>query len=302
MKVKNIINTFVRGEFLIKLKCKFFIKSELSIIKERQLFVYNKFNKKYKEIIEKSNYVYKKSEESNYIWICWLQGYEKAPDIVKACIDSIKKHFPEKEIIILTNDNINKYVDFNDSITQKYNKGIISRTHFSDLLRIELLCKYGGIWVDSTVLCTSDSIKDILNRNDFFVFKELDLSRAKNRTIVASNWFIYSKYKEHPILMLTRDLLIKYWEDYNYLMDYFIFHILFTISANHYKEDWDKVETYNNHSPHILMFELDKKYSKNRFDEIKKMSFIHKLQWHNDYSNIKDSFWNYLINSYKEEK
>lgn len=302
MKVKNIINTFVRGELLIKLKCKFIIKNEISKIKERQLFVYNKYNKKYKNIIEKSNYIYIKNEESNYIWICWLQGYEKAPDIVKACIDSIKKHFPEKEVIILTNDNINKYVEFNDSITQKYKKGIISRTHFSDILRTELLCKHGGLWVDSTVLCTSDSIKDILNRNDFFAFKELDLSRTKIRTIVSSSWFIYSKYKGHPIMMLTRDLLNAYWEDHNYLIDYFLFHIFFAISANHYKEEWDKVETYNNHSPHILMFELDKKYSKNRFDEIKKMSSIHKLQWHNDYSNIKDSFWNYLINSYKEEK
>jgi hypothetical protein len=37
---------------------------------------------------------------------------------------------------------------------EKYQKKIIDNTHFSDLLRLELLIKYGGTWIDASVLVT----------------------------------------------------------------------------------------------------------------------------------------------------
>ena len=37
---------------------------------------------------------------------------------------------------------------------EKWEKGRIPAAMFSDLLRVELLIKYGGTWIDSTVLCT----------------------------------------------------------------------------------------------------------------------------------------------------
>lgn len=30
------------------------------------------------------------SEYSDCIWVCWWQGIEQAPDLVKVCVDSIK--------------------------------------------------------------------------------------------------------------------------------------------------------------------------------------------------------------------
>lgn len=302
MKVSNIVGSIRRGEFGYKIRNKFFVKNELSKIKEREDFVYKKLNKKYEKIINSSNYKYIKNNESNYIWICWLQGYDNAPNIVKSCINSIKKEFPEKEIIIITNENIDKYITFPSYVIKNFKDGKMGFAHYSDLIRTELLCNYGGIWIDSTVLCTSDSIKNILNENDFFVFKSMDLNRTKDQTIVASSWFIYSKYKEEPIMMLTRDLLYAYWNDFDYLMDYFLFHIMFTMSTKRYAEEWEEMSTYNNHSPHVLMFELNKKYTKNRWEEIKQISPIHKLQRHIDYSDNKESFYKFIIDIYLDKE
>jgi len=39
-------------------------------------------------------------------------------------------------------------------IVEKWEKGRIPAAMFSDLLRVELLIKYGGTWIDSTVFCT----------------------------------------------------------------------------------------------------------------------------------------------------
>ena len=40
-------------------------------------------------------------------------------------------------------------------VMEKWEKGIITHTHMTDLLRLELLIKYGGMWIDATVLCTA---------------------------------------------------------------------------------------------------------------------------------------------------
>lgn len=294
----KIISSLKDGDLLFKLR-KRGIKAPLAREKEIEFYTYNKLYKKYSNIIENSNYVWDRKNESNYIWICWLQGYDNAPDLVKACINSIRNEFKEKEIVIITNDNLDEYIDFPKSIKEKFQKGIISFTHLSDLIRIALLSKYGGLWVDSTVLCTSSDIKEILSRNDFFIFKMMELNRNCKQNIVASSWFIYSKYPENPILNLTKDLLYKYWEDYDYLIIYFLFHLFFTMACDKYNELFENVELYNSHSPHVLMFELDKKYDEKRFEEIKKMSSIHKLQRHKSYLDVKESFYSYIVDNYK---
>ena len=88
------------------------------------------------------------------MWWCWFQGEENAPDLCKKCLESLRKYLKDREIIVITEKNMYDYIDFPDFIKEKYNKGIITRTHLSDLLRIQLLIKYGGTWIDSTVLFT----------------------------------------------------------------------------------------------------------------------------------------------------
>ncbi len=85
----------------------------------------------------------------------WLQGEESAPPLIKACINSIRKHIPNRKIQIITESNYGNYVHLPEHILQKFREGKISYAHFSDLIRISLLCEFGGTWCDATVLCTS---------------------------------------------------------------------------------------------------------------------------------------------------
>lgn len=81
---------------------------------------------------------------SNKVWFMWLQGLDNAPPIIKSCYQSLKTNLPDKEIILIEENNLNDYVHLPDYIEEKYKKGIISRTHFSDLVRLELLINGGG--------------------------------------------------------------------------------------------------------------------------------------------------------------
>ena len=105
-----------------------------------------------------------KHEHPKVIWWCWLQGKEQAPQIVNACLNSLMREFKGSsvqevqglsdgyEIKVIDAENWKEYIELPDFIVKKWGKKQIPSALFSDLLRLELLIKYGGTWIDSTVL------------------------------------------------------------------------------------------------------------------------------------------------------
>ena len=129
--------------------------------------------------------------------------------------------------------------------------------------------------------------------SDFFVFNNYE---NYDDSIVASNWFITSN-KNNPILLTTRDLLFKYWKDNNYLINYYIFHMFFTMATKKYSGLWNKLPEYSNIPPHIMQHEFLEKYSKERFEELKKISSVHKLNHKIDRKKLSEnSLFEYIEN------
>ncbi len=257
--------------------------------------VYKRMKSKYSFAIKDKSKYSKKGEKvsSKKIFVCWLQGIDKAPAIVKKCVASLAENMKDREIIIITRNNMGGYVDFPDFILDKWERGILDNTHFSELLRLQLLIKHGGTWVDSTVFCSSDNIPQVMLDAELFVFKAL-----AHPVYVASSWFI-SAQKENSILMMTRDLLFEYWKRENKLIHYFIFHIMFAIATENASREWKNVPTYSNISPHILQWELLTEYSEQRFNEIKNISPFHKLTYklNSDKYDDPNCFYQKLIES-----
>lgn len=253
---------------------------------------YKKLKKKYNYVIQQSPSEYiLTGKNSKIIWTCWLQGLENAPLIVKKCYESLKKNMSDFDIKIIDEDNIFDYVEIPDYIVEKWNQGIISNAHFSDILRIELLVKYGGVWVDSTVLCTSNYLNNHITESSLFVYKSI---MCGSNTISASSWLISSE-RNNPILMLVRELLYEYWKKEEIIIHYFLVHLFFTMSIEKYPEIWRQVPSFNNISPHILVDEFNNKFSEYRYEEIKNMSAFHKLNFKISYNENDDSFYSNII-------
>ena len=306
--MEKVIDALKNGVFIWKLKQKLrgFIRKNNNIIQIKskdaktiayQYKDYSKLYIKYKNIIDKGVEKPLVHEHSNKVWVCWFQGYESAPQLVKACINSMHKVMPEKEIIILTTNNLKEYIQLPAYVEEKFKKGKIGMAHYSDLLRVSLLAKWGGMWIDSTALCTDENFFKYADKQDLFVFKQLNLGTQEESPIIASSWFISSEIG-NPIITLTRNLLYEYWKDYDYLLNYFTFHLFFTMACRRYKEEWDNVPTFNNNSPHVLMFELKNNYSSARWKQLIEMSGIHKLQRYDDFSNLKNSNYSKIIDTY----
>ena len=236
--------------------------------------IYTYLKHKYSGFLNKYEIKENKAHEySDVIWWCWFQGEENAPAIVKACLESVRKNMPDKKINIITEANMWDYVSMPDFIKEKYKKGIISRTHFSDLLRLELLITYGGTWIDSTVLCTAEP--NYAFDKPLFAFKT---NEKNDPATAAQNWFM-SAEKNNPILCLTRDLLFQYWKTYNSTIHYFIFYFFMKLATEKYNKEWNLIPFFSDVPPHIMQRELFAEYSEKRMNQLKRMSDIHKLTY-----------------------
>ncbi len=219
--------------------------------------------------------IYEENNEQNakIIWWCWLQGEENAPNLCKACLASLRKNLPDFKINIVTEKNMWNLITVPDFIRKKYERGIISKTHFSDILRTCLLCEYGGVWIDSTVCCTGYKA-DIFSENLFYFS---NIMRGDDG-IAFSSWLI-SAHKNEPVLLTIRDLLFYYWKKHNHLYHYFLYHFLATMVLEKYPEIAKKVPVFSNVPPHIMQRELFSEYSEKRFKQYETISDFHKLTY-----------------------
>lgn len=181
-----------------------------------------------------------------HLWWCWIQGEEKAPALAKVCLESLRRSFPEYEVVVISQENMHEWVQFPPHILEKYQQGIIPHVAMTDLLRLELLIRYGGIWIDSTVLCTlpesedaidlrglhAPSVKEMLEA-ELFLFQYATPGNAWNGSV--SNWFIAS-HPGNPLLADVLSKLYAYWKDHDCLLQYYMMHLFIADAARQYPE------------------------------------------------------------------
>lgn len=212
---------------------------------------------KYQELVPKECGGFSESA-SKKVWFCWLQGMDNAPDLIKACYHAACRYMPEREIILIDEENYLSFVEMPEFIVEKRKKGIIPAALFSDLLRLELLIKYGGTWIDSTVLMTNPktlptSLKgkdykaddegnldtesghpwlDGIMNADLFFFQYRNINK---RFAGIGNWFITAK-PQHWVLVTIRNVLHEYWKEHDCVLNYYIFHAVFNMIVKKHPE------------------------------------------------------------------
>lgn len=244
--------------------------------------ILSKLRKKYKDSIlkYKGEFVNLKKNEIRYqnvVWIFWLQGLDSAPPIVKLCIQSVKENVGNRNVIILSESNLADYITFPKYIQDKIDKGIITKTHMSDLLRLELLNTYGGTWVDATVFFSGANIPDYMFNSELFMFQKLKPGLDGHPKAISS-WFITSK-PNNPILVLSQKLLYDYWKSHDFMIDYFLLHDFIQLSIEAYPEIWNKVVPFSSSTPHMLLLRLFNEYVDEIWSGISEQVSIHKLSY-----------------------
>ena len=257
-----------------------------------------KYSWKLKEFDQ--NYVEREHKNSNRIWICWFQGLENAPELVKKCYQSVLENNKEKEIILITNDNIHRYVQFPKYILEKWKKGQITNTHMTDLLRLELLTRYGGMWLDATVFCSSSDIPSYFFESDLFFYQCLKPGRDGHASYISS-WLISAK--SNNILLAVRELCYEFWKTNDTMWDYFLLHDFISIVLEKYENEWKKIIPRDNATPHELLLRLFDEYDKEIWKAIKEQTPFHKLTYKYDKKEMDKSntFYSHILSDRNNE-
>ncbi|MEW9077467.1 capsular polysaccharide synthesis protein [Terrisporobacter glycolicus] len=297
--VRFINNVTCRGRFLKKI-------NKWSV-NEKHKLILNYLSINYADIINK----YKSEEESaeyldkQNIWVCWLQGEKNAPQLVKNCIDSIRCHSNGHEVIIISRDNFSRYIDIPNYILDKYDKGIISHAHFSDIIRMSLLCAHGGIWIDATVFCSKDLPHSIFEKTFFSCkgpFVETDYISGMQWTS-----FILGGKRNSLLYRYILDFYFQYWKNEDYAIDYLFMDYMIYLAYNNIKNIKKAIDQneINNTRRDGLYNIFNQKFSLDKYKNfLDSDTYLYKLSWRETFDSKttdgKDTFYNVFINKYSE--
>lgn len=209
------------------------------------------------------------------VWTLWLQGIERRPALVKKCMDSVESNLPEGyDYIILTEENLKDYISLPDYIFCKYKEGFITKTHLSDLIRVELLSVYGGCWIDATVFC-SEPIRPYMLSGNLFFFQDSIMVKL---TLKMSSWWIYS-VKDNPMIKRTRDILYEYWKSEYEIKHYYLLHIAMSklFDEEEYAGMLRNMPYFSSSSAHVLWGKMNERFSIGEWEIIKEISPVHKM-------------------------
>ncbi len=225
-----------------------------------------------------SNHIFERNpqvKENKTVWTIWFQGLDKCTTLSKLCIDSVKKNLPEGyDYIILTEVNLKEFIILPEYIWNKYRQGLITKTHLSDIIRVELLSTYGGCWIDSTVFC-SEPIRSCMISGSLFLFRDPEILQP---VIKVNSWWIYSE-KGNSLIRKIRDILYDYWMSEDDLKHYFLIHIIMArlLDEDEFTDILNDMPFFSDSKAHILWNRINDRFSHVEWLRIKDSSPVHKM-------------------------
>lgn len=253
------------------------------ISQKRRLFYYKKLKKSYGRYAQKlARQLMAADSKMDHarektVWFLWLQGLANAPEIVRLCHASQERQLrqmPGWRLVVLDETNMLDYAPLPAFVLDKWKRGVISSAHLSDLLRLELLTRRGGIWIDATVFLTDGSLlrriaeEPVVLPSQWYFFS--------GEIMKSDNWLIAAE-KNNVLLLLQLKLLYAYWKQHDYALDYFLFHLFWTLTTEALPEAFGRMPVVSKHPCELLQEILAEPCDESKVSFILAQTGIHKL-------------------------
>lgn len=151
------------------------------------------------------------------VWTYWDNSDFGDPEIISLCAKSQTSAFGSR-LKVLSPKDLPEFVQHR-SVLEAQDRYEISKTHFSDLLRLSLLESHGGLWLDASVYITRTPDIGLFDSGLFFFLRPNDPFRL-------SVWCMYSRPQNY-LIRLWLKALMKFWRDHEELIHYFQMHFVF---------------------------------------------------------------------------
>ena len=167
------------------------------------------------------------------IWAAWLQGYKELKSespfhTSVICLEKWKTLNPDWSVNVISESEISYYIpEYFQIIENSPERSVQAR---SDLIRILLLDKFGGLWVDASCLPVqplSEFYKKIMNESGFFAYRFSERNISHNCEIEICSWFLCVDKPEHYLISSWKKSFIEKFCTYK-TWPYYTFHATLT--------------------------------------------------------------------------
>ena len=254
-------------------------------------FLQNKYSaliKKYSQAVIDEKTCPRVRPEDYQIYFCWLQGEENLPPIIRCCYNSLKQNAGHYKIVFIDEQNFSKYVDLPPHVLDKFKAGKITRTHFSDILRVNLLERYGGLWLDATILVT----EPLENHKDFWqmpyftqkFFHEYDIKNPFSTFISYGRWTTGiqgTAILHNPLFTFGKEIFNACLQDFESFIDYYLIDFAIALAYNNIPAVKKEIDAVPINHVNIYSAEnyLNELYVNYPFDKIFKGDFLHRISY-----------------------
>ena len=246
--------------------------------------------------------------EEKYIFTFW-EPKNKIPPYIKLCMNTWKKFLPEYKIILLDYTNLDEWLGFEYFDNYLYKNFSLPKQ--ADAIRVAILNKHGGIWLDADTILTSENIRNIFNQNADCTIIDLHLAciianknskflkcwlRAIKRNLILHKYLCcFNNFLSHIISVNTIAMLDN-WSIFgnsiinnlyqNFKSKEFISlsgNELFALPENNFFKN--SIEKYNNY----LNFYFKNDYSDYVLQNTKGIILLHNSWTPKEYQNISET-------------
>lgn len=209
------------------------------------------------------------------IWFMWWQGMKNAPPIVKLCLSAIKQNFPDGEINVITNETLSQTITLPSYIYEKLYNQTLSIVHLSDILRLTLLSRFGGLWVDATLFSTKKLPSEI------FEIPYYTIHFDDTYNYVTGKWtgFCQGSYINNIVPKFSSDIFLEYTKRFEKVFDYFFQDYILLLGYELIPSFKRTIENVPFNNPGILDLDPNEIYTNEKVKDLTKNTFFFKSTW-----------------------
>lgn len=238
-------------------------------------------------------------DSTSPVWVCWWQGEKKMPEMIYKCYQLLQKYSNGHSVHLITQENFNQYIEIPETILDKLQNKNITFTFLSDFIRVSLIAKYGGVWIDSTYWVTQP-----LNFNHMCLFTYRQDRFKGSGGICDSRWTCHciGTGKPYYIFDFIRDCFIHHLSQHKTIVEYLLIDFVINLAYEEFDDFRECINNLPNHTPHIYIMPwlFNQKLDTQKLGEILKSTPLLKMSYKVEYKRTTDkgepTYYDYFMN------
>lgn len=198
---------------------------------------------------------------------------------------------------MLEENTIEKYIVFPKLIKEKMDLGVIDYTKISDILRVSLLAKYGGTWVDATIYMKEEFDSSLLLQN-YYTIKTGGIEDY-SPNISNNRWKGFFLSGNSSLFNFTRDFFFEYYSRYDIAVDYLLIDYIFDIAYKYDEKIKNQMLELEKSNPNLFWLEshLGDEFDQKVWDNITETTKVFKTTYKlsEEIKSNKNNFYSKLI-------